>query len=288
MIEILDPGPLALVEDLGRAGYAHLGVPRSGAADLVSHRLANRLVGNPEESATIELLFGGAKFSTDEELWLAVTGAHTPVLVDGRPVPLNQAFRVHPGSEIELGRPVSGLRSYIAASGGIDAPAELGSRASDTLAGLGPSPLQAGSILPVGSHRCPPPPSPDAVRDTIPVHESRRALVLRYHRGPRDDWFSTSALEAFESTAWEITSQSDRVGVRLAGPELHTAVEDHLPSEGMVLGAVEVPPSGQPIVFLADHPTSGGYPVIGVITARSTAVLAQTQPGRRVVFSPRS
>jgi len=282
MIRILTPGPLALLQDHGRPGLAHLGVPRSGAADLLSHDLANRLVGNDVDEATIEFLLGSAELVFESGAHIAVTGAETSVRVDGCEMPLNQALHVPAGGHLRIGAPFRGLRCYLAVAGGFAVPPVLGSRSSDVLAHLGPAALKAGDTLPIGTPGLPPP-SPDVVRSTVPFEER---LSLRYRRGPRDDWFDAAALSGFEEESWTVTSEANRVGVRLAGAPVVPIDHEEMPSEGMVLGAIQVPASGQPIVFMADHPPTGGYPVIGVVDALSVARLAQAAPGTSVSFEP--
>ncbi|MFI7699132.1 biotin-dependent carboxyltransferase family protein [Nonomuraea sp. NPDC049480] len=278
-IEVLAPGPYATVQDLGRPGYAHLGVPRSGAADAGSLRLANRLVGNAEGLAGIEFTFGMARLRFLAGAWVALAGAPLtagPVRGAGMGVP----FWVPEGAELSLGAPERGLRTYLAVRGGIAAEPVLGSRSTDSLSGLGPEPLRAGAVLPVGR------PEGVIAVDLAPPPEPRPA-VLRVLPGPRDDWFVHEAMEAMCAAPYTVSQDSNRVGVRLSGPELARAKEGELPSEGMVAGAVQVPPSGQPIVFLADHPPTGGYPVIGVVRAADLAVVAQLRPGDEVRFTVR-
>lgn len=282
MIELLRTGMLATVQDRGRVGHGHLGVPRSGAADQTSYRLANRLVGNPESAACLEFTLGGGAIRFHRAIGVAVTGAPVPLRLGGRHVPMGQWNRAAAGDVLELGLPEYGLRTYVALSGGLTVPPVLGSRSTDTLSGLGPERLQTGQLLTVGWEYAMPPPGPDVVVTPVPGGPD---VSLAYRTGPRDDCFSADALARFESARWEVTAQSNRVGARLAGPKLATDSGAQLLSEGMVLGSIEVPPSGQPIVFLADHPATGGYPVIGVVEPEDVAVLAQTRPGSRVRFT---
>ncbi|MFC4006470.1 biotin-dependent carboxyltransferase family protein [Nonomuraea purpurea] len=275
MIEVLAPGPYATVQDLGRPGHAHLGVPASGAADAPSLRLANRIVGNPEGLAGIELTFGLARLRFLEGAWIALTGAP----LDAGPG-MGAPVWVPAGTEVRLGTPVWGLRTYLAVRGGIAVDPVLGSRSTDTLSGLGPQPLRAGTRLPVG------PPRGVISVDLAPLPGPPPA-VLRVLPGPRDDWFVPEALAELCAGPYTVSQDSNRVGVRLLGPELVRAKEGELPSEGVVAGAVQVPPSGQPIVFLADHPPTGGYPVIGVVRAADLPVSAQLSPGDEVRFTTR-
>ncbi|UBU10946.1 5-oxoprolinase subunit C family protein [Nonomuraea gerenzanensis] len=272
MIEVVSPGPYATVQDLGRPGYAHLGVPRSGAADAPSLRLANRLVGNAESLAGIELTFGGARLRFLDGAWAALTGAPlTGTAGMGAP------FWVPAGGELRLGVPRWGLRTYLAVRGGIAVEPVLGSRSTDSLSGLGPEPLRAGTLLPVGR------PEGEISVDLAPL-PGPRAAVVGVSPGPRDDWFVPEALAELCARPYTVTPDSNRVGARLRGARLERAKEGELPSEGMVAGAVQVPPSGQPIVFLADHPPTGGYPVIAVVRPADLPVVAQLRPGDDVRF----
>lgn len=280
MIEVLHPGPYTTVQDLGRPGYAHLGVPRSGAADTASLRLANRLVGNREDLAALELTFGGAGLRFTAGAWVALTGAPCPVTLSMAGAPgMDAPFWVPSGAHLRVGAPVSGLRTYLAVRGGIAVEPVLGSRSTDSLSGLGPAPLRAGTVLPVGPVEALPP----ILVDVAPRAAAARP-VLRVLAGPRDDWFVADALADLCAQPYEVSQDSNRVGVRLRGPELKRAREGELPSEGMVVGAVQVPPSGQPIVFLADHPPTGGYPVIGVVVTADLPLAAQLRPGDLVRF----
>ncbi|MEV7010313.1 biotin-dependent carboxyltransferase family protein [Streptosporangium sp. NPDC051022] len=282
MIEVIAPGPYATVQDLGRPGYAHLGVPHSGAADAPSLRLANRLVGNPEGAAGIELTFGGAALRFVTGAWVAVTGADCPlvVAVRGRSLPrgMRAPFWVAAGGELRVAIPAAGLRTYVAVRGGLDTPVVLGSRSTDSLCGLGPPVLRAGAVLPVGPVHDLPPLTVDAAPPAAPPD------VLWALPGPRDDWFVPGALAGLCAQPYRVSQDSNRVGVRLNGPRLERARDAELPSEGVVAGAVQVPPDGQPILFLADHPPTGGYPVIAVLTSAALAAAAQLRPGDPVRF----
>ncbi|WP_157246330.1 biotin-dependent carboxyltransferase family protein [Nonomuraea typhae] len=282
MIDVLRPGPYTTVQDLGRPGFAHLGVPRSGAADLPSLRLANRLVGNPEGAAGLELTFGGAHLAFRTGAWVAVTGASCPVSGAGA-AGMGAPFWVPAGAGLRFGTPATGLRTYLAVRGGIAVEPVLGSRSTDSLSGLGPEVLRAGTLLPVG-------PAHGQPEITVDVAPSRPVggAVLRVVPGPRTDWFVPGALRELCGRPYEVSQDSNRVGVRLRGPKLERARDGELPSEGMVAGAIQVPPSGQPIVFLADHPPTGGYPVIGVVRAADLPVAAQLRPGGDVRFTLRS
>jgi biotin-dependent carboxylase-like uncharacterized protein len=279
VIEIVETGPLATVQDLGRPGFASLGVSRSGAADRAALRLANRLVGNPESAAALEITLGGLVARFTEPTTIALTGAPGPVELGGRQTFLNGPVRARAGDRLVVGPPVRGLRTYLAIRGGIDVPPVLGSRATDVLAGLGPDPLTAGTLLPVGA----PAGAPAAV-DQAPVASVPDRIVLRVLAGPRDDWFTAESRQRFGAVTYTVSPQSNRIGVRFDGPALDRVTEAELPSEGMVRGAVQVPPDGRPVLFLADHPVTGGYPVIGVVEPADTDLAAQARPGQPVAF----
>jgi biotin-dependent carboxylase-like uncharacterized protein len=278
-LEVLAPGPLSTVQDLGRPGWAALGVGRSGAADRGSLRLANRLVGNPEDAAAVEVTFGGLAVRASADLVVAVTGAPAPLRVGGHPRATHAAVLLAAGQEAVLEAPPAGLRSYLAVRGGLAVEPVLGSRSTDVLAGLGPPPLRAGDRLPVG----PPPAAPVPVVDVAAVvMPGGDDVVLRAVPGPRADWFAGAALDVLGATRWVASADSDRVGVRLDGGRLERSRTGELPSEGMVAGALQVPPSGQPVLLLADAPTTGGYPVVAVVLAADVDRAAQLRPGQGV------
>ncbi|QGN46057.1 5-oxoprolinase/urea amidolyase family protein [Micromonospora sp. WMMC415] len=276
-VEVLRAGALTTVQDLGRPGWAHLGVPRSGALDPAALRLANRLVGNPEPTAGLEITLTGCALRFTRATTVAVTGADTDVRVGARPGDVGRPLAVPAGGVVRVGPPRTGVRSWLAVAGGIGVEPVLGSRATDTLSGLGPPPLRDGDRLPLGMPAGPPAP----VDVTVPAPPSAE-LRLTLRLGPRDDWFTPLALDRLFGTAYTVSPVSNRVGARLTGAALPRAVAGELPSEGLVLGAVQVPADGQPLVFLADHPTTGGYPVIGVVA--DVTPLAQARPGTTVTF----
>jgi KipI family sensor histidine kinase inhibitor len=280
-VRVIEPGLLATVQDLGRAGSAALGVAPSGALDRASARTANRLVGNPESAAVIETTMGGLRVLALRDLWFAVTGAWGPIRLAGHEIDPYEAHSWPAGAELHLDWFAHGARAYLAVRGGIDAPQVLGSRSTDVLAGIGPGRLRAGDELQVG----------DPPRDPIPVaavapwgapHDDELEIGLA--PGPRGDWFAASAHRALFEEIWNVTNATDRVGTRLDGPVLARTRHGELPSEGMVPGALQVPPSGRPTILLADGPVTGGYPVIAVATDAALDLLAQARPGTRVRF----
>ncbi|MGW1067784.1 5-oxoprolinase subunit C family protein [Streptomyces aureus] len=278
-LAVVRAGALTTVQDRGRPGHAHLGVPRSGALDAPAAALANRLVGNPAGAAVLETTLDGCALRPRSVVVAAVTGAPCPVRVDGRPVAWGAPVRVPAGALLDVGSARAGLRSYVAVSGGVAVEPVLGSRSTDLLSGLGPPPLTDGTILPLGD------PGTLHARVDVAAHRAPPAeLVLRVVLGPRDGWFTGAALRTFTTRAYRVASASNRIGLRMEGPSLERAVSGELPSEGLVLGAVQVPPDGRPVVFLADHPTTGGYPVIAVVRPADLAAAAQAVPGTPVRF----
>ena len=283
MLTVLAPGPLTTVQDAGRAGWASVGVPRSGAADRPSADLANRLVGNRPGAAVLEVTAGGLRVRAERTLFVCVTGAPAPVVVDGRPAPFAAPTTLPAGAVLGLGIPRTGLRSYVAVRGGIDVPPVLGSRSTDTLSGLGPVPLTAGARLPVGAEA-----GEEPLVDVAPVGAPPDRPVLRVLPGPRRDWLADDAWAALVGAPWHVSPDSDRVGLRLSGPALGRARREELPSEGLVPGALQVPPDGAPVLFLADHPVTGGYPVLAVVVTADLGVAAQLRPGDVVRFRGRA
>lgn len=285
-VEVVRASMQLLVQDAGRPGHAALGVSASGAADRTALRDANRAVGNAADAAVLESV-GGAVLRFHGDGVAAVTGAIGELtLTDAegltRRIPHGAPFATVDGDELQLGHPSHGLRYTIGVRGGLAAASALGSRASDTLAGLGPDPLSTGDVVTVG----------DAARHAVDPDSMPRELPapgdlveLDITLGPRDDWFTASALEALTAQEWLVTPRSDRVGIRLQGDvPLERATQGELPSEGAVTGAIQVPPDGQPVLFLPDHPLTGGYPIIGALTDRCLDLAAQLPPGVRIRF----
>lgn len=285
-LTVVEPGPLCTVQDFGRQGQGALGIGRSGACDRGAHRLANALVGNHPTLATLEVTLGGLELETDADVVVATAGARCQMrIVTGpapgsRPAPHLAPFLLGAGERLTLSTPEAGLRTYVAVRGGIDVEPVLGSRATDLLSGLGPPVVSAGDVMPVGTtHRALPgvdvAPAPEPTNDP---------LVVRVDTGPRRDWFDDAAWASFTSQGYTVTSDSNRVGLRLEGQPLPRLREGELVSEGMLRGAVQVPPSGLPVLFLADHPVTGGYPVIAYVDDRDVDRCAQLRPGQQVSF----
>jgi biotin-dependent carboxylase-like uncharacterized protein len=277
-LEILRTGPLAVVQDLGRTGLAHLGVGRSGAADRRSHQLANRLLANPDDRATVEVTFGGLCARVrGGDVDIAVTGADTDPTVNGIKFGTNSIHHVRDGQVISLGTPRAGLRTYLAVRGGICVEPVLGSRSYDVMSAIGPSPLAPGDQLPIGEHTNEYPELDQAPVAAISTH----LVELQVVPGPRDDWFVDP--DVLVHTIWMASNRSDRVGMRLEGRPLRYRYPDRqLPSEGTTRGAIQVPPNGLPVILGPDHPVTGGYPVVGVVIDEDIDKVAQVRPGQYV------
>lgn len=279
MIEVLASGPATTLQDLGRQGLGHLGVPVAGAVDRLNLRFANRLAGNPDGAAALEMAAEGAtlRFSTDARV--ALSGGALELQLDGAPAPMYQTLFVTAGMVLRCGRVVNGWRSYLAVAGGIQATSVLGSRSSDTLAKLGPGPLTVGTQLQLGPSTAS---AEGAYLRTPPQYAA--SARLRILAGPHQEWFAPEALLALRNTSFRVSTQSDRVGLRLEGQALQRVKQGELASMGMVEGAMQVPGSGQPIVLMANHGATGGYPVVANVIAADLHLAAQLAPGAEVSF----
>jgi biotin-dependent carboxylase-like uncharacterized protein len=277
--EVLQAGAMTTIQDLGRPGFAHLGVPHSGAADTDSLRLANRLVGNPDNAAALETTLTGPRLRLMADCTIAVTGATVIATVDGRGVPMNERVHVAAGETVKLGVASRGLRNYIAFQGGVDVPSVFGSRSTDVLTLLGAPPLKTGDRIPIGipkqARR-----DADAPEPTVPAQEPSLGVIL----GPRDDRFPAEAVRLLTSAEFTVSPDSNRIGVRLTGQSLPMRGSDAIRSEGIAHGSLQVPPDGNPILLLCDHPTTGGYPVIAVVSSSDLPVAGQLRPGQTVRF----
>ena len=306
-LEVVRSGPLSLVQDAGRQGLAAIGVSPSGAFDRTAFARGATLVGNdPALHASIEVTLGGLSVQAVAPVTVALTGAECPVTVDGRLATWGRPFLLGAGELLILGLPRTGLRSYLSVAGGVDVPPVLGSRSTDLLSGLGPPRLTAGMVLPIVI----PPTVPEELVSAAPFETRGVASpaaflrtgerhagspptlpapddgspVLELLPGPRTDWLADADALA---TTWTVSPDSNRVGIRLTGTVLARSpsrVGAELPSEPLVRGAVQLPPSGQPVIFGPDHPTTGGYPVVAVLTEESSDRLAQCRPGDLVTL----
>jgi biotin-dependent carboxylase-like uncharacterized protein len=274
-VTVLATGPLTTVQDEGRPGLAALGIGRSGACDRGSYRLANRLVGNAAGTAVLEVTLGGLALRAERDLFVVTTGARCPGSFAH-----NAPASLRAGAEMRLGAPAAGLRTYVAIRGGIEVDPVLGSRSTDILAGLGPPVISPGDVLPVGTAQLPMPGV-----DVAPVAETEGGEVtVHVLPGPRLDWFTPPTWTTLTGQPYTVTDESNRIGLRLDGAPLERAGQGELPSEGVVRGALQIPPSGRPVLFLADHPVTGGYPVVGYVRDDEVDRCAQLVPGQRIRF----
>lgn len=274
---VLEPGLLTTIQDLGRPGFGDLGVTTSGAFDQAAYKRGGLLLGNTRGAAAMEILAGGLVITSTSAVRAVITGGVAPVTVRGRAIGHGEPFFLLRGDELRIGYCERGIRTYLSVAGGIEVPETMGSRATDTLAGLGPAPLRAGDRLPLGVASPP-------MRVVLPpaALPTTGLAVLDVLPGPRSDWLLGSL-----DGEWVVAQDSNRVGVRLAGPQLSRRAGE-LPSEGVVAGAIQLPPHGRPVIFGPDHPTTGGYPVVGVLTRAALDVLAQLQPGQPVALRQES
>ncbi|WGW13462.1 biotin-dependent carboxyltransferase family protein [Saxibacter everestensis] len=287
-LTVLAPGTLMTTQDAGRSGYARYGVGPSGPADRRSAALANRLVGNPGDATQLEATFGGFRLRANVTLTIAVTGAlvELTVLRGQRRVgaATHSVLTLRPGDELRAGTPSAGLRNYIAVRGGLRSEPVLGSSSTDTLSGLGPRAVTAGQDFELAGSFAGWP-VVDLAHWPAQLGRGTADLLLSVILGPRDDWFLAESIRLLFSQRWTVTTQSNRVAIRLDGKEpLTRTIAMELPSEGVLAGAIQVPADGKPIAFLADHPVTGGYPVIGVLDSGSLADAAQLRPGEHLRF----
>lgn len=274
-LTVVETGPLTTVQDAGRCGQGAFGIGRSGACDRDAYRLANRMVGNDDGAAVLEVTFGGLVLRADADVVLILTGATCAG------TPHNAPIALAAGEQLALGAPVTGVRTYVAVRGGIDVPRVLGSRSTDLLAGLGPDVIAAGDRLPVGRSVGQ---MPGVDVAAVPEPEGGE-VVVKVQPGPRRDWFTDDAWASLLNQGYTVTAQSNRVGLRLDGVPLERANTGELSSEGMVRGALQIPLSGMPVLFLADHPVTGGYPVVGYVIDDDVDRCGQLRTGQTLRFT---
>ena len=302
-MNILYPGPLSAVQDMGRAGHAAQGYPECGACDKYALALGNLLCGNPETAAAVEMTLAGATVQFEQDAIIALTGAACTPTLSNQPVPLYTPVRVRAGDTLETGAFSAGLRGYLCVQGGIDTPPVLGSRSTDTKCRIGGHDgraLQKGDTLPIGKA----PAGYDlnrAMRAARTLAEKPWLLrprtahawlgdqvipLLRAVPGPQDDAFTPEGLRAFFSGLYAVTPDSNRMGVKLSGPAAETKHGSDILSDGIVEGSVQISANGQPILMLTDHQTTGGYAKIATVIAPDLSAAAQLRPGEAVAFRP--
>ena len=280
---VIKPGLLTTVQDLGRFGHQAAGVPVAGPMDAFSHRLANQLVANDPDAATLEVTLIGPELEIDTDTTMAIAGAHFDVWCDDRPLPMAASFRVTPGQRVRFGKRIQGARAYIGVAGGVQAPPILGSRAThlvSAMGGHGGRALVAGDRLSIiASMKADP--IRKAVGLTLPTSGRARVRVMP---GPQADWFHADALRAVSGVSFRISPRSNRMGYRLEGPPLARLRHHELISEPVCMGAIQVPGAGEPILLMADRQTAGGYPKIGHVISADLPLAGQLAPGDFLEF----
>jgi antagonist of KipI len=281
---VLRPGLLTTVQDLGRWGFQSQGVPVAGPMDPFSHRLANALVGNSGETATLEVTLSGPVLEFESDCVIAIAGAEFVVTVDGEVAPHAKAVAVPARSKVEFGTRLHGARAYVAVDGGFDVPLTLGSRATHVpsrLGGLEGRPLRKGDRLPLGAQ----PSRRLAMRTTTHAHDTlMEPAVVRVLQGPDEHRFPADAFDALQSAAYVIDLDSNRMGYRLHGPGLHHSHGADIISDVTPIGSLQVPASGQPILLMADRQTTGGYPRIATVISADLGIAGQRAPGDTLSF----
>lgn len=279
---VIRAGMLTTVQDLGRWGYQHSGVPVAGPMDWYSHRLANQLLGNEMTAAALEITLIGPELEAVEPATCVVQGARFDATVNGKPVNVASPFIVRGGQRLRFGARQRGSRATLAVLGGFDLPAEFASRSTSLVSGMGPfngRALQPGDVLPVAT----PPPSAH-VSTGRPLTMPEGGAVLRVIRGPHEGRFTPAALEQLFTARFTVTLQSNRMGYRLEGPLLAHSESADILSDATPIGSLQVPPSGHPILLMADRQTTGGYPKIGTVITADLPMAGQLAPGHWIEF----
>ena len=271
-----------LFQDEGRPGQGGQGVSASGALDMAALHRANRAVGNPAGSPALEITLGPVRLQADQPMVLALTGA-AQAQVAGQVIAPGTAFALDAGDEVRIDPPVAGMRSYLALRGGYDVAPVLASAATDTLAFVGPDALTSGAVIAPANR---PAMAVGLPEDQPELPKPGDLVELPVTLGPRTDWFTPQMVQHFLTQEWLVTPQSSRVGIRLSGEQPMTRPDaNELPSEGTETGAIQIPHSGQPVLFLADHPLTGGYPVIATLLPQALDLAGQIPPGARIRFT---
>lgn len=284
LIQVQEPGLFTTVQDLGREGFGPMGVSPSGAADAISIRLGNRLLGNAEGAAGLEMTLLGGTFMFPEGAAVALAGSDFGATLDGKPVKLWTALEAKPGQVLRLGPTRSGARCYLCVRGGIDAQLFLGSASTHVLSGLGGHAgraLRKGDVLRIGtSNRATPKRrlSMQALEELLP------RKVLRVTPGPQSDWFAEAAQKIFYESIYRVAEESNRMGIRLEGAAIPAPSGGEMISEGVSLGAVQVPEGGQPIILFVEQQTTGGYPKIANVISADFHSLGQLRPRDEIRF----
>jgi antagonist of KipI len=284
-LHVIKAGMLTTIQDRGRWGLQSRGVPVAGPMDPSSHRLANAIVGNGADAATLEVTLVGPELEFEDERILAVAGAEFELTVDGRSAPQAAPFIVSAGATLRFGSRIRGARAYLAVAGGLAVPPTLGSRATHVISamgGLDGRPLRAGDVVPLGERPANARLADRAVAAITPLPGGDARI--RVLPGPQVEYFVDDALETLQSGPYAIGGKSDRMGFRLEGPGLMHARGADIISDATPVGVLQVPASGQPILLMADRPTAGGYPKLATVISADVSVAGQLGPGDRISF----
>lgn len=282
LLTVVRPGMLSTVQDLGRWGHQHDGVPVAGPMDAYSHRLANRLVGNADDAAALEVTLLGPELQADGDVMCAVAGASFTLTAGSRRVPMHCAFTLKSGERLRFGERISGARASLAVRGGISVDAVFGSRATSLISRMGPfdgRALRPGDVLPVGDA------TSSARRAGRPLSVPAGGATLRVILGPHEGMFTAAGIDALLSGRFRVTPQSNRMGYRLEGPRIEHAAGADILSDATPMGSLQVPASGQPILLMADRQTTGGYPKIATVITADLPLAGQLAPGDWIEFT---
>jgi antagonist of KipI len=283
-LTVLAPGLLTTVQDLGREGFGAIGVSASGAADSLALRIGNKLLGNPEGAAALEMTLLGGTFQFSGETWSAISGSDFNATLDGQPLATRTVFKVQPGQTLQFGPTKSGARAYLCVRGGLDVPKVLGSRSTHLLSGLGGwegRALRKGDVLPVGD-----------AGNAAPVGKFAEQWLeafspkktIRVTEGPQWLSFSDAAGKSFFAQPYLVTEEANRMGIRLRGSQTPLPSTGEMITEGVSLGAIQLPSGGQPIILFVEQQTTGGYPIIANVIAADLASLGQLRPRDEIHF----
>jgi len=285
LIEVQSPGMQTTVQDLGRIGFGHVGVSACGAADRMALRIGNRLLGNPDRAAALEMTLTGGRFLIRGSAWLALAGADFAATLDDVPVPLRTPFQAAAGQSLALGGARVGARCYLCVRGGIQTPEVLGSRSTHVpsrIGGLAGRALMKRDVLPIGEPESGLPPRqirPEVLGQLRPAGD-----VLRITEAAQSASFPPSSRAGLLAESWSVQTDSSRMGVRLSGVALAAPLGGSMTTEGAPLGAIQVPPSGEPVILFVDHQTTGGYPKIGCVISADRWRISQLRPRQTVRF----
>ncbi|WP_338590876.1 biotin-dependent carboxyltransferase family protein [Shewanella khirikhana] len=277
MLEVLQAGIQTTVQDLGRSGVAHLGLPRSGALDRQALLLANRLLGNPDNTAGLEFALGQSSLRFNRDAWIALTGADFDARIDAKPVWSGWRSLIKAGQTLSLRGPKAGMRAYLAVDGGIQVPLFMGSASTDLSSGLGGlegRALRSGDRLELGPER--------SLKHQVGAMQSPWDNQIRVLPGPQYPLLAETSI--LTDSTWQLQPSSNRMGGRLTGPALRLKAPLEMASQGVFPGVIQLPPSGQPIVLLNDAQTTGGYPIVATVIEADLWKLAQARPGQSLQF----